>query len=172
MAVGTRRAATGFASGSLVMPVGKGEGPAWTSFLRAHRSTTPGRNVVVTGSAVFRVSRFAPLQWTPQPRCRRGVVSNLLRPLCPWILPRRDSAGRHKNAKLCLNHCLSCKNGKLSAARQAGEVARMVHKVGMLEWDIRASQAGVAGKVRPGSASAMTVELGDVATSGSGLECS
>ena len=48
----------------------------------------------------------------------------------------------------------------------------MVHKVGMLEWDIRASQAGVAGKVRPGTASAMTVELGDVATSGSGLECS
>ena len=96
-------------------------------------------------------------------------TSYVLRPF-GFYLPRRDSAGRHQNAKLCLNRCLSCKNGKLSAARQAGEVARMVHKVGMLEWDIRASQAGVAGKVRPGTASAMSIELGDACTSGSGLE--
>ena len=106
--------------------------------------------MVVAGTSAFRVSKSAPLQWKTQPQCRRGVVSNLLRSLPLRIRARRDSDGGHQNAKLCLSRRLSCKYEKLSVARQAGEVGRMVHKVGMLEWNVRASQAGVTGEVRPG----------------------
>ena len=99
---------------------------AWTSFLRAHRSAPPGRNVVVTGSAVFRVSKLLHFSGHHSLSAGVGWYRTSYVP-CPFgfYLPRRDSAGRHQNAKLCLNRCLSCKH---ESSRRRGKLARW------LEW--------------------------------------